>query len=216
MEDDVFYYAQLSDEELANLNYVEHPLAENELCKRYLNPAVRRYCAFVANQVLATTLDELTIYDSYINALSIASRKYNPRIKCTFRTFLVSIFRNEMLKSAKQYFLQSSIVSLDEQFVDSEGEAFCLCDILPSQVNANNSPIFYVESKFVESVISKMSRYNRRVTRRLIDNIQIGYSLLEACKRSNISYAKGRYIVERLIDALKDSSEVNLKYRLGL
>lgn len=216
MKDDVFYYAQLSDEELADYDYAEHPLAENELCKRYLNPSVRRYCAFVANQVLATTLDELSVYDSYINALSIASRKYNSKMRCTFRTFLVSVFRNEMLKSAKQYFLRSSIVSLDEQFVDNDGESFCLCDILPTQMNTCSSPIFYVESKFMEGIIAKMSHYNRRVTRKLVDYIQIGYSLTEACKLSKISYAKGRYIIEKLIDEIKDVADEGLKKRFNL
>ena len=202
---DGFLYSEISDEELLTLKSKNDSMAEHELCRRYLKQ--RKYCLFLAHPVLFKMLDELSQYDAFINALSVAISKYSKKMKCTFKTYLISVLRNEMLKSVKDFFFRSSIVSLDEDYYDANGDSYCLRDVIPVERNMTNTPILYVNSQYIEAIISEMSRYHQRITRRLIDYIVAGYSVVEACSMIPITYAKGRYILEKLINTLKDSDK---------
>ena len=193
---------KLNDEELALLDPNEFPAARNELCTRYI--ASKKYFLAAANPALSAALDEWTLYDAFLSALAIALNRYSKKMDCLFKTFFISVLRNELLKEVKNYFVYSEIVSLDETKVDQQGEEYCLSDIIPASRSTFTTPIFYVESREIAEILRSMTRYHARIARAILEFIEIGYSLSQACDLIPISYARGRYIMTRFMEAMED------------
>ena len=193
-----------TDEELINFEPIKYPMAREELCKRYLSPARKSYCMKVANVCLPSALDEWSSFDAYISALVISLARYTVSMNCLFRTFFISVLKNELLKELKEAADRLKTLSLDEIYSDFEGGECCLSDSVAVDESIYTTPTMYVDNMDLDAVIDMLPRHHKRIATRLVAYIQGGYSLVEACSMIPISYARGRYIITKLIELIKD------------
>ena len=190
----------LTDEELFLVGRHERPFAENELCRRYLQYK-QYYLKFISEQN-GIYLDEWAKADAFINALAISVKKFKTKTNCLFKTFFVSVLRNELRKERRESNQTRGISSL-ESHIGEEDSGLCLCDVIPVDETPDSSPALYACFGDVEDAIKSLRRDQQWVVRGLVRYLSLGSSMVSAAKEMGISYGRARYAIGMLAEEMK-------------
>lgn len=177
--------------------------AKNILCLRYLGyqDSFLRYAYPLADSYL----DEWDRTDAYIDSLIASIDDFDDSRGAQFKTFFLVVLRHEICRKISDNCRKSNVaspISLDFSGVDENGETYALSDILPGESTESNSPSMYLRQIELNEALEACCHGEKAVARKLLRFLRKGYTLVEACERLSITYGKGRYILNRIVEHL--------------